>query len=115
LFCQQQGVGAWIGVEYMAQAIAAHAGYMARLNGSQVKIGFLLGTRRYDCPRPYFTIGSLLQVHIRRILQAENGFGAFECRIDDMTIAANAAMAAVATITVFQPDNADEFLQDISI
>ena len=38
LFCNADGVGAWVGIEYMAQAIAAHAGYLARLRGDAVKV-----------------------------------------------------------------------------
>ena len=73
LFCNTDGVGAWVGIEYMAQAIGAWAGYTAQLRGEPVKLGFLLGTRRYDCSRPVFTLGSLLQVHVQRVFQDENG------------------------------------------
>jgi predicted hotdog family 3-hydroxylacyl-ACP dehydratase len=106
LFCGADGVGAWVGIEYMAQAVAAHAGYRARLRGEQVKIGFLLGSRRYECSRPVFAIGSVLRVHVRCVLLGENGLGSFECRIDD-----HGASVATATLTVFQPANVNEFLQ----
>lgn len=113
LFCDGQGVGSWAGVEYMAQAIAAHAGYAARMRGNPVKVGFLLGARRYECSRPSFALGSVLRVHVLRVLQGENGLGAFECRIDDANDPSGAA-AATATITVFQPENVNEFLQGVS-
>jgi predicted hotdog family 3-hydroxylacyl-ACP dehydratase len=106
LFCGADGVGAWVGIEYMAQAVAAHAGYRASLRGEQVKIGFLLGSRRYECSRPVFAIGSVLRVHVRCILLGENGLGSFECRIDDP-----GASVAIATLTVFQPANVNEFLE----
>jgi predicted hotdog family 3-hydroxylacyl-ACP dehydratase len=51
----------------------------------------------------------VLQVHVHRVLQAENGLGAFECRID---IAGGLASAATATVTVFQPHNVNQFLKD---
>ena len=106
LFCGPRGVGAWVGLEYMAQAIAACAGYGGRLRGEPVKLGFLLGTRRYECNQTLFLLGSVLQVHVRRMLQNENGLGSFECRIDDLQ-----TLLATATITVFQPADADGFLQ----
>jgi predicted hotdog family 3-hydroxylacyl-ACP dehydratase len=108
VFAADGGVGAWVGVEYMAQAIAAHAGYLARLRGEPVKIGFLLGSRRYLCSVPQFASGSVLKVFVQRALQGDNGLGAFECRIED---AAGGAVLATATITVFQPDNVNDFLQ----
>lgn len=113
LFCDGQGVGAWVGVEYMAQAIAAYAGYAAHLRGKPAKVGFLLGSRRYECSRPSFALGSVLHVHVQRVLQSENGLGAFECRIVDANDPSRTD-AATATITVFQPENVSEFLQEIS-
>ncbi|MGV8894132.1 MAG: 3-hydroxylacyl-ACP dehydratase [Burkholderiaceae bacterium] len=115
LFCDGQGVGAWVGVEYMAQAIAAYAGYAAYLCGNSAKVGFLLGSRRYECSRPYFALGSILHVHVQRVLQNENGLGAFECRIDyaNDPLEVIDVVAATATITVFQPENVSEFLQEI--
>jgi predicted hotdog family 3-hydroxylacyl-ACP dehydratase len=110
LFCTEDGVGAWIGIEYMAQAIAAHAGHLAHLRGEPVTIGFLLGSRRYDCARPAFAVGSVLRVHVRCLLLADNGLGSYECRIeDDNDVVAN------ATVSVFQPANAEEFLERGSV
>lgn len=112
----EQGVGSWVGIEYMAQAIAAHAGWLARQRGEAVKVGFLLGSRKYDTSVPYFAPGSVLLVHVHRVLQAENGLGAFDCRIvsagADAGVDAAAASLATATVTVFQPDNVNQFLKD---
>jgi predicted hotdog family 3-hydroxylacyl-ACP dehydratase len=109
VFCDapSAGVGSWVGIEYMAQAIAAHAGYLARQAGAPVKIGFLLGARRYEAQVPVFAAGSVLQVHVQQALQGENGLGAFECRIEMA-----GAVLAQATITVFQPEDAKQFLQE---
>lgn len=108
----EQGVGSWVGIEYMAQAIAAHAGWLARQRGDAVKVGFLLGSRKYDASVPYFAPGSVLLVHVHRVLQAENGLGAFDCRIVSADGDADAASLATATVTVFQPDNVNQFLKD---
>lgn len=108
MFCDGAGVGSWVGIEYMAQAIAAHAGYQARQRGEPVKVGFLLGARRYTASVPLFALGTVLRVHAQHAMQGENGLAAFECRIED---AATGALLANATITVFEPDNVNEFLQ----
>jgi len=104
-FCHAEGVGGWVGIEYMAQAIAAHAGHAAWLRGEPVRIGFLLGTRRYECTRPMFAIGSTLRIEVKCLLLADNGLGSFECRIDD-----EYGVAATATLSAFSPANANEFL-----
>jgi predicted hotdog family 3-hydroxylacyl-ACP dehydratase len=108
LFFDGREVGAWVGVEYMAQAVAAHAGHAARQRGEPVKVGFLLGARRYQSSVSGFAQGMVLRVHVRCELQGENGLGAFACRIED---AGSGAALAEATITVFQPANVNEFLQ----
>lgn len=107
VFAGKDGIGGWVGIEYMAQAIAAHAGYAARLRGEPVKIGFLLGSRRYECSRPTFALNSVLRIHVLRMLQAENGLASFECRIEDL----EKQQLAKATITVFEPADARDFLK----
>lgn len=109
MFCDANGVPGWVGVEYMAQAIAAYAGYAAQLCGDAVKIGFLLGTRRYEANCSSFAIGSRLKIHIHRILQADNGIGSFECHIHSA-----GQQLASATVTVFQPADAAVFLEGSS-
>ena len=108
LFCSTDGVSGWIGIEYMAQAVAAYAGYSAKLRGEPVKIGFLLGARRYKCSRSSFAIGSILKVYVRRLLIDGNGLASFECRIDDDGM----KEIATATLTVFQPPKIEEFLAE---
>jgi predicted hotdog family 3-hydroxylacyl-ACP dehydratase len=107
MFCDSAGVGAWVGIEYMAQAIGAYAGYVARLCGAPIRLGFLLGTRRYDCNRPRFSVGSVLRVSVKRTFQGENGLASFECEIEDVAH----GPAAKATLTVFQPPDSEAFLR----
>lgn len=109
LFCTRAGVGAWVGIEYMAQTIGAYVGYTAQLRGDPIRIGFLLGVRRYECTRPIFPLGTTLRIHVRRVWQSENGLGSFECRIHDST----EEQVATATVSVFQPDNAGDFLRGV--
>ncbi|MCP1574216.1 putative hotdog family 3-hydroxylacyl-ACP dehydratase [Herbaspirillum rubrisubalbicans] len=109
LFHQGSGVGAWVGIEYMAQGIAAWAGYQALRQGGSVKIGFLLGARRYQCAIPEFATGTRLGVSVRLLLQADSGLGSFECRITDL---ATQQELAQATVSVFQPHDATHYLQE---
>ena len=108
MFYAGGGVGAWVGIEYMAQTIGAYAGYTARQRGEPVRIGLLLGTRRYECSRPSFPLGSVLKVYVRRVLQSENGLASFECRIDDRQ-----GQLATANLTVFQPADENEFPEGV--
>ena len=106
LFSSPDGVPAWVGVEYMAQAIAAWAGCGARSEGREPSIGFLLGTRRYSAHQAYFATGSCLRVGARCELLGENGLGMFACRIT-----AGGMELAVANVSVFQPRDAKAYLE----
>ncbi len=97
MFGRDEGVPGWVGIEYMAQAVAAHAGYKARLDGGEPEIGYLLGTRAYKCSVPAFPVGATLQVHIESLF-VEMGLGAFDCRID------MGETIATAKINVYQPE-----------
>jgi predicted hotdog family 3-hydroxylacyl-ACP dehydratase len=109
LFFVDGAVGGWVGLEYMAQAIGAFAGFQARLHGQPVRIGYLLGTRKYECKQPSFAVGSRLKVFVKRVFQSEAGLAAFDCRIDDEN-----GLVARASLTVFQSADAEKLLQGMS-
>jgi len=98
LFASRAGVPAWVGIEYMAQAIAAWAGARARQAGGSPKIGFLLGSRRYVAQRPVFAAGARLRIVAECELIADNGLGMFSCRIE-----CDGQEWATAKVSVFEP------------
>jgi predicted hotdog family 3-hydroxylacyl-ACP dehydratase len=109
LFNRDAGVGGWVGIEYMAQAVAAWAGWQARQSGQAPRIGFLLGSRRYRSVAR-FAPGQCLRVEIERNYQADNGLGQFDCRIRAGGSADGAELAS-AQITVFGPEDPGAFLR----
>jgi predicted hotdog family 3-hydroxylacyl-ACP dehydratase len=106
LFADAQGVPAWIGLEYMAQTIAAYSGLQERLQGGRPKVGFLLGSRKYLCNAERFAIGQRLVVTVSPELQGSNGLNVFNAELHGDGISAS------AVVNVFQPDDADRFLQE---
>ena len=106
LFVGSDGVPAWVGIEYMAQAIAAWAGCRARSAGNAPAIGVLLGTRRFTSSCPHFPCGSELQVRASCELMADNGLGMFACQIliDDQ-------VCCQANVSVFEPADALAYLE----
>ena len=104
LFNTADGVPAWVGIEYMAQAVAAWSGARARAGGGSPKIGYLLGSRRYEAAVPVFEVGAELRVLGLCELTAENGLGMFDCRIEHA-----GRVVASGRLSVFQPpDNSEE-------
>jgi len=106
MFADALGVPAWIGLEYMAQAIAAYSGLAERLQGGKPKIGFLLGTRKYECTAERFSIGQKLRVRVQPELLGTNDLNVFNCELE------GDGVSAQAVVNVFQPDDADAFLQE---
>lgn len=82
LFVRDGQVPAWVGIEYMAQAVAAWAGNRARQEGGAPRPGLLLGTRRYEAHCEGFASGERLRVHARCELMGGNGLGQFDCVIE---------------------------------
>lgn len=78
---QKQAVPSYIGVEYMAQAIAAFAGANALDEAGTVEIGYLLGSRKYQPTTAWFQLGSKLDINVQRLYEEESGLRVFQCQI----------------------------------
>ncbi|HHM05088.1 MAG TPA: 3-hydroxylacyl-ACP dehydratase [Gammaproteobacteria bacterium] len=104
LFALDDGsVPAWVGIEYMAQAIGAYAGIRARRRGEPVRIGFLLGAREYAARVPYFRPRQVVTVRVESIFRDEAEIAAFDCEIRD-----GGTLLAKAEVKAVQPDNPED-------
>jgi predicted hotdog family 3-hydroxylacyl-ACP dehydratase len=97
---------AWVGIELMAQSVAAYAGCHARRKGEQVALGFLLGTRKFECNVEHFPAGAELSIHGLRSLEDDNGMGVFECHLR------GDGFHASARLNVFRPPQAAAYLDE---
>lgn len=99
------GVPSWVGAEYMAQTIALYAGIGARKDGDDIRIGLLIGSRRYNALTPYFTLGKSLRVRVSEVWEDEQ-MAVFDCSIDAEE------RLAEAQLNVFRPVDPARFLQE---
>lgn len=95
------GIPGWVGLEWLAQAIAAWSGHAASARDGRPQVGFLLGTRRYHCQVNHFALGEPINVEIHLDYLADNGLGAFRGELQN----ADGNVLARATLNVFQPDS----------
>ena len=110
-FVQAAGtVPAWIGIEYMAQCVAAHAGLRAHARGEPPRIGFLVGARRVDFRTAGFRVGQPLTVHASHIW-GDRESAAFACGVVD---GESDDVLVEATLTVYQPATLEPFLRAAS-
>lgn len=98
LFERDGRVGSWVALECIAQAVAAWAGYHGRLRGQAPRVGFLLGTSRFECARPWIPVDAPLRVEVRKEIQMDDGLGQFTGQL-----LADGAYIASAAVTVFGP------------
>ncbi|MDR1994325.1 hotdog family protein [Azonexus sp.] len=102
------GLPPWMGLEILAQGIAAWAGIQTRRAGESVKLGFLLGTRRYDCHVDIFPANAAYVIRVENTMQDANGMCIFECRMQD----ADQAVVAQARLNVYQPSDSSLYTQE---
>jgi predicted hotdog family 3-hydroxylacyl-ACP dehydratase len=97
----------WLGLEFMAQAVSAWAGWQARQAGKPVRLGFLLGTRHYECRVDALPAGASLSIHVTRTLQDDLGMGVFHSRLLD-----GDREIAEARLNVYQPADTARYTQE---
>jgi len=96
------GIPGWVGIEWLAQAVAAWAGWHAAQRGESPAVGFLVGSRHYISHYPHFSIGAPLEVRIRCDFVAANGLGQFSGEILAAD-GASAAPLAEGRLAIYQP------------
>ena len=102
-----QGVPNYVGIEYMAQSIAALAGVEALLQGQPIKVGFLLGSRKLQMHQQLFTLGQTYRTHVTRLYQEESGLAVFDCQIFHQD-----RLMAQANVNVFQPADSQAYVNE---
>lgn len=71
----------WMGAEILAQGIGAWAGVQALNRGENVRLGFLLGSRKLDFGVAAIPVGTDMDIHIHLSLQDAQGMGVFDCSL----------------------------------
>lgn len=96
-FLEGDRVPAYVGIEYMAQSIAAYSGIKALGEGGQVKIGYLASARNMTLQTAGYKIGEKLEIEAKLVYD-EAPMAVFDCqiRINERTVAA-------ARLNVYQP------------
>jgi predicted hotdog family 3-hydroxylacyl-ACP dehydratase len=100
-FVTARGLPAHVGIELMAQTCGAWAGAKALAAGEAVRVGFLLGTRRYTASVDWFPLGESLEIVAQLVFQ-DRSMGVFDCRVTRA-----GEILAQAQLSVFQPEQGD--------
>ncbi len=109
MFLEASGIPAFVGVEYMAQSIAAYGGYQAYLAHEPIAVGLLLGTRRLELYCQFFELGQTLRIHVAQVW-GKHELMRFRCSI---TSAAAGALLQQAELNVFRPKALQAYLEEV--
>lgn len=93
-------IPAWNGMEYMSQAIGALVGVQAKQAGRPIRIGLLMGTRKYESAVHSFEKDSVLTVRVEEVFSDKTSLAMFGCRIFSGDV-----VLATAQIKAIMPDN----------
>jgi len=106
-FVGDGGVPAFVGVEYLAQAVGALSGWRARLSGKAPQLGFLLSVREYASDVAMFPMGTTLLVEVTHVW-GEGEMMRFDGILRDAT---HGQILAQGGLSVFSPENPDSYLK----
>lgn len=105
-FCEMaKGVPAWVGIEYMAQTVAAYSGIEEVRENRKPSIGLLLGSRSYESQVSHFPVDAQLEIVARLLLRDAENLVAFDCEIFQ-----DARRIARADIKAYRPTNIQDVL-----
>jgi predicted hotdog family 3-hydroxylacyl-ACP dehydratase len=110
LFLESAGVPAFVGLEYMAQAVAAYGGYKSYLAGEPIAVGLLLGTPQLKTYCQFFDLGQMLQVQVIHVW-GHHELMQFHCTIQD---AATGKLLQEAELNVFKPKDLQAYLHEVA-
>lgn len=106
-FVAGRGVPVWVGLEMMAQAVAAYSGLEGLHAGAGPREGMLLGTRRYQGRVTWFEKGQTLDIHAQAAFGQAGTLAACQCHIDSRG-------RRLAEATIFIAERAPEPPTDVS-
>ena len=99
LFLRDDGaLPGWVGIELMAQTVAAWSGYQGHQRQEEPQIGLLLGARKYQCHLARLPAGSLLTIDCEQLLQ-DGALASFQCYLR-----CEGELVAEARLSTIQPD-----------
>ena len=107
MFCEGDGVPSYVGIEYMAQSIAAFSNIpKPGATPKKVSFGLLLGSRKYVCHHPKFLVGSTVYITVEQ-LYYDNSIASFSgaISVDDTCY-------CEAQLMVYHPPSVDDFLAE---
>lgn len=105
---REPGVPAWMGMEYLAQAIAAWSGYRELEQGNPVRPGFLVGARTFHSSVGTIPADVVLTVEAERLMEDRAGIGVFDGHVS------GEGVEQTSRIKVYLPADIEAYLKEMT-
>ena len=105
----KSSVPAYVGLEYLAQSIAAYANALKLEEGGEVSLGFLVSARNFKTKVSEFTLGMQLVTSVTKLFKEDNGLSVFDCSIQ-----CGQEILVEAKINVYEPEDPSLYLKEQS-
>jgi predicted hotdog family 3-hydroxylacyl-ACP dehydratase len=106
LFANADGsTGSWLGLELMAQCIAAHSGLVLRSEGQPPRIGFVISSQRLHFASNRYHAGQQLRIRSEHVWGKSTGMVSLSCSIHDEN---SDTLLAEGTLNCFLPKDEAE-------
>lgn len=95
-------------IEFMAQTVGVYAGIRDNKTDAAPRVGFLLGSRNVRLIKEKLSRGDVFDIEARCVFFGEESLPSqFDCRVTE-----NGLEVASAVLTVFRPQNLQQFVQE---
>jgi predicted hotdog family 3-hydroxylacyl-ACP dehydratase len=99
----EPGVPACVGMEYLAQAIAAWSGFHERARDRPVRPGYLVGARSFHSSAGTIPYGVVLTIEAERLMEDGEGIGVFDGHVT------GAGVEQTVRLKVYLPGDPDRY------
>lgn len=106
-FAQAEGIPAWLGIEYMAQAASAFGGIEQAQRGLRPSIGLLIGSRYYRAVQTFIPFDARLEILATIAMRDAEDFAAYDC-----SVSAAGVRIAQCTLKAYRPQDLSPLLAD---
>ena len=90
-----QQIPAYVGLEYMAQTIAVYSGILATLAGEGIRVGYLLGTRKFDTNQHFMHRDQPVTIRVEEQFRNDDNVAVFDCELTGDNLAMRAQLKVI--------------------
>lgn len=110
MFIEEDGVPAYVGIEYMAQTVGLMSGMVSVQKAEAVGIGFLIGAPAFETHIDYFPVGMELEV-VMEHYWGDDQLMQFEGKIYEI---GKSIPLVEGRLSLLKPKDENEFMKGIS-